>query len=222
MTEERMACCALYDLDGTITKDDCYLGFLCYMLLRRPVRWMRIPILAMGVLMYKIGFKDNSWLKVFFLKHVLEGLKKDDVTRHVACFLNKTLPRTIKPKAVQSIKNHQERGDYLILLTASLDLYAEAIGKQLGFHQVISTKAERDAVGTITGRLNQENCHGKTKAIHLLSLKKKWPNICFIAYTDHHSDIPMVEEADTSVAVNPDKRLRAYAITHNIPCEDWN
>ncbi len=222
MTDCRFSHVEVFDLDGTITRTDTYAAYLTYVLIRRPKRWLRCPLLAAAVFMHKTGVRDNTWLKGFFLNHVIGGLQKDQAAAYAHGFLKVFLPKAARPKALSTIRELKARNRYLILMSASLDLYVNIIGQALGFDDVICTKAGINRYGTITGKLAGENCYGRVKAVCFKQLRQDFPHSRFTVYTDHHSDIPIITAADQAVAVNPTPTLKAYAALGGVPCKDWN
>ncbi len=222
MTDRRFSHVEVFDLDGTITRTDTYAAFLIYVLIRRPARWFRCPLLAAAVFMHKAGVRDNTWLKGFFLYHVIGGLHKDQAAGYAHGFLKAFLPKAARPQALSAIRELQAQNRYLILMSASFDLYVTIIGQALGFDDVICTKAGISRYGTITGKLAGENCYGRVKAVCFKELRRDFPRSRFTVYTDHHSDIPIITAADEAVAVNPTPKLKAYAVSGGIPCKDWN
>lgn len=212
----------VFDLDGTITRKDTYVPYLIYVLIRRPGRWITIPMLAMGVVMFKTKVRDNTWLKSFFLYHVLGGLHKNKAVSYAHGFVKSFLPVSTRRKALSTIKKQKAENRYLILMSASLDLYVDIIGKALGFDTIICTQTQLDKHGIITGKLKNGNCYGPAKLNRLKSLQKHFPNALFTVYTDHHSDIPIIKAADKAIAVNPDKKLKKYTLDFKMLCQDWS
>ena len=99
----------VFDLDGTITKKDTFVPYLIYVLLRRPTRWITTPLLAMGVVMFKLTVRDNTWLKSFFLYHVLGGLHKDEAVSYAHGFLKTFLPVSTRYKALSTIRKQRAK-----------------------------------------------------------------------------------------------------------------
>ena len=97
-----------------------------------------------------------------------------------------------------------------------------AIGKRLGFDDVLATRAAREA-GRITGGPIDTNLRGwaKVDAVkRVLSPVGDRPPIVY-AYSDHHSDVPLLLYADHAVAVDPTANLRAIAASNGIRIERW-
>jgi hypothetical protein len=63
----------LLDFDGTMTRRHTYLVHLLGFLARHAERLLRAAPLPLAVLRYVIGGPDNTWLKITFLRAILEG-----------------------------------------------------------------------------------------------------------------------------------------------------
>jgi len=87
---------------------------------------------------------------------------------------------------------------------------------------VIATKpAIRE--GVFTGRIQGNMMYGekKARAIKKLARKKGWDLKECYAYSDHHSDLPLLKSVGHPVAVNPDRILARKAHAYNWPIYDW-
>ena len=110
----------------------------------------------------------------------------------------------------------------LVLASASFDIYVEGLGNALGFEHVICTKASWDESGRLTGKLLSANCYGEEKLQRVISWlsKNKYKNVD-VVYSDHHSDLPILQFATKGVAVNPTKKLRNISYSQHIEMEIW-
>ena len=108
---------------------------------------------------------------------------------------------------VDILNKHLKQNHKVIMVTASFDLYTKRIAEKLGIKHVISTISEvKD--GIITGRISGINCHGQEKVKRLKDYlnQSEWEN--FICYTDHYSDLPLLERAHKGYLVNPGLKSR--------------
>ena len=213
---------AIFDLDGTVTRRDTYIAFLAAFLRAHPGRLPATVMLPFATVMHLAGMRDNTWLKRFFLRTVMRGAAREEVDRCAGVFLDRLLKSGINPGALAAIARHKKDQHYLVLVTASFDFYARELGRRLGFDEVICPHAVRDANDRLTGELVDGNCYGSRKVQYLESWFAAHPGPWHTtAYSDHHSDLPMLEWADQGVAVNPDRDLRRVARGLGFPVEDW-
>lgn len=223
MTENTKQVVAIFDLDGTITKCDTYVAFLIGFLKENPARVVRSALLPFAVFLYLLGWRDNRWLKVTFLRTIAGGASREEIARSVDILVSRLIGNELRPGAIEAIQYHRRKGHVLVLATASMDFYAEKIGSRLGFDQVISTLAAWDTQNRLTGGLCGNNCYGTNKLDRIkMALGPGQCEWHKIVYSDHHSDLPMMEWANNAIAINPKRGLSAVALKHNYEIRDWN
>jgi len=221
MNDERSVT-AIFDLDGTITSNDTYLSFLFTYLKHNPVRLVYCWSLPFVVVTFKLGFKNNTWLKKKFLGAIVGGVFRDDIDQFVNHFLNITLEDQIKKSALQEIQQHKQLGNNLLLATASFDFYAIKLGEKLGFDTIICTKSRWDDNDRLMGDIDGNNCYGKHKFENVSRyIQENLSNTHTILYTDHHSDLPLMEWVDEGIAINPTSKMRELAIENDFEIKDW-
>ncbi|HVL59070.1 MAG TPA: HAD family hydrolase [Burkholderiaceae bacterium] len=214
---------AVFDLDQTITRADTFVRFLIGCLLRSPARWRHAPALAWAVLAYASGRRDNNWLKAFFLRRIVGGRSPARLQRFVDAYVEQVLARQLLPAALAEIGRLRRSGVGLVLATASPDLYVTPLGRRLGFDEIVCTRVGALADGRCSGRLDGDNCYGEEKKRRIETLlAARGVSLRDVAfYSDHHSDLPLLQAAGRPVAVNPTPKLAAYARTAGIPMLDW-
>ncbi|MBH0064372.1 HAD family hydrolase [Psychrobacter sp. SZ93C1] len=134
----------------------------------------------------------------------------------------------IRPKAMEVLCQHIEKGHDVVIISATNDFVVSAIAKRFGIEaaNVLSTpleiKNER-----YTGKLADKPNFQAGKIYHLdkwLS-KQQVAGITFektYAYSDSKNDIPLLEWADVAICVSPDDALHAHALAHHWAVEDWS
>lgn len=213
---------AVFDLDGTIVRGDSYLQFLLFGLRRVPGRRLRLPDLVAAAALHKAGFRDNTWLKCYFLKAVFGGVGRPAMESLTDAFVSRVFATGLFADALTRIDAHRRSGDRLVLASASLDIYVTKIGDRLGFDDVVCTAAAWADDGTVSGGLVNGNCYGAAKvSIVRQHLDAAYPDSPLTVYTDHHSDLPLLRCAARPFAVNPTRALRAAARRDGIPVLEW-
>lgn len=213
---------AIFDLDGTITDCDTYVFFLCHLLLRRPQRILRCIHLPFAVVMYKLGMRTNTWLKVVFFRALAAGELECDIADQGKLFAQHIIEAHIRPGALLAIQEHKNKDSILVLASASFDLYTKPIAALLGFEHVISTKAHCDDLGRLSGAIDGENCYGDYKTKQVKSFVSKFgPSVQIFFYSDHHSDLELIRWANDGAAVNPSGKLFKQAKLLSLPILDW-
>ena len=213
---------ALFDLDGTLSRRDTFLAFLIFCLLRRMRRWVRVMPLGIGVALHLSGFKTNTWLKVWFLRHILSGLSRPEVDRLAAAFVSRLMSNGLLREGLAAIRAERARGRHLVLATASPDLYVVPLARALGFDDVICTRVAWSEAGLMSGELADGNCYGpgKLEKVHAYLAARGSASIASV-FTDHRSDLDLLALAAEPRLVNPDRRLAATASDRGIPVLRW-
>jgi len=213
---------AVFDLDGTITTNDTYLAFLIGFLLHNKLRIFRCFHLPFAIALYKLRFRSNSWLKSVFLRAIAGGCSRRDISIWTDSFVKQIYSKKLHPEAVNAIQKYKELGYHLVLATASFDFYAVKLGQSLGFDSIICTKSRWENNELLDGRIDGNNCYGEEKKgrveMYFAGAGSNWS---VTAYSDHHSDLPLLMWANHAVAVNPTKALRNFAKSNNIEIQYW-
>ena len=212
----------IFDLDYTVTRVDTYPLFLMRMLARRPLRWLRAGLLPLDLAFWRLGCRDNQWLKERALGGIAGGAKPMLIERRSQELVKSILESKLRSGAIAALEKHRAAGHHLILATASFDFYTRMLAEQLGFHDLVCTIAEQDDRRRLTGRIAGRNCYGDEKLRRidevLEGARDAWH---VIVYTDHHSDLPLLEWADSPRVVNPSKKMRQIAKERGYTILEW-
>ncbi len=166
---------------------------------------------------YKAGVLDIHEFMAFSLepltRHPVEEL---EALR--ARYLEEKIAPIVLPPAKELLRKHRERGDYLLIITATNRFVTEPIAELLGVDHLLATDPEiRD--GRYTGRVAGTPCFREGKVLRLKewldatgrNLAESW------FYSDSHNDLPLLEQVTFPVAVDPDETLAQHAETKGWP-----
>jgi HAD superfamily phosphoserine phosphatase-like hydrolase len=123
-------------------------------------------------------------------------------------------------EATAAIRAHAAAGDHLVLLSASTDLYVPAIGRALGFQEVICTGVRWDGE-RLEGHLTTANRRGEEKARCVTALRARFAGIETVAYGNAASDLPHLELVERGVLVNGSAAARREALRAGVTCVRW-
>jgi HAD superfamily hydrolase (TIGR01490 family) len=217
---------AVFDLDGTLTRRDLYLAFLAMALRRfgpaRPLRAATLPVLSARFMLRGIG---NDQLKIAFLDAILGGRSRATVEALAADFAARAVRREMKPAALARLAQHRRAGDTLLLASASLDTYVQPIARLLGFHAAVATRIAWTAEGRVAGTLDGANLRGASKldAVRAVLAARHPGSACHLtAYSDHPSDLPLLDAAAVAVAVDPTRELARIARQRGWEAAHWS
>lgn len=185
---------ALFDFDGTITFEDTFTSFV---LSSTPTYRKRIGqvLLLPFIIGYKIRLISPSFMRRLVLKLAFKGLDKRMIDAYGIMHATHFLPQVIRDEALEKLQWHQANGDYIVVVSASLDVYLSQWCKSMNIQLLCNTLEE--VQGKLTGRLAQPDCCGveKVKRIkHFLSLHS-FDHI--YAYGDTAEDLAMLKLADS-------------------------
>ncbi len=213
---------AVFDLDGTITCNDTYLSFLVAFLKHHPYRLAYCWSLPFSIILYKLKFRDNAWLKKKFLGAIAGGTSRNEMNSFISHFINDVVEPKMRQNALNQIEFHKESGHILILATASFDFYVEELGHRLGFDAIICTHATWNENNRLLGDISGKNCYAQYKLQKVIQHIENNDNINYtVAYTDHHSDLPLMEWVNEAIAVNPTSKLRRFSETRGYQIKSW-
>lgn len=197
---------AVFDLDGTITRRDTLVPFVLCCLWRRPWRLPRLLLiipLGVGYLFHR----DRGRFKGALIRATLGGLKRAQLEHYAGVFVPRVLQHGLYAEALRAIAMHRLRGDSLLLMSASVDLYVPQIGRALGFERTICSKVRWRSDGRLDGRLSTANCQGEEKRRCLQALATREQPRRIIAYGNSSSDLPHLRLAQQGYLVNGPARL---------------
>ena len=218
---------SLYDMDRTITVRGTYTPFLFHVLFARaPWRLVFLPLLPFGFIAYGLKLISRGQLKTFNQRMLLGNAPKLSALRpHIESFADKVLRSNRHQKAIDQVEADRADGRTLVLVTASYELYAEAIARRLGFDHLIGTRLMVDGAGRVRPQIIGENCYDDAKIgrIEDLFAQQGWQRAeaHVRAYSDHVSDQAMLEFADEPIATTPTLPLRLLAEQRGWPIVDW-
>jgi HAD superfamily hydrolase (TIGR01490 family) len=130
-------------------------------------------------------------------------------------FMQEVVLPQVRPEALQLVKQHQDAGDHVMIVTATNEFVTRPIADAFGVTDLIAVALARDAKGWITGEISGTPSFkdGKVKRVAewLAARHLAWQDVNITFYSDSVNDLPLLEKAQTPVATNPDARLRQIA-----------
>lgn len=211
---------AVFDLDGTITRHDTLLPYVLGFLLRHPVRLPRLLGVLPACVRFLLGRADHGALKSAFIRMTLGGRRRAELEAWSTSFVDRLLARGVFADALKRLEQHRAREDFLVLLSASTDLYVPQIGRALGFAQSLCTGLEWDG-DLLVGRLSTPNRRGEEKVRCVERLRAQHPRRLLAAYGNSGSDLPHLRMVDRPLLINGSPRVRAEASRYGIPQATW-
>ncbi len=195
---------ALFDLDGTLTRRDTLLSYVLGFALPRPVRLLRLLVqMPRALLHYLFGGRDRGQLKQSLIISGLAGGTRRQIADWNERFVRQLLQKGMHAQAMRQLTLHRKRCDYLVIMSASPDLYVPAIARALGCNETICTAVRWDGM-ILNGELLTPNRRGEEKLQCVLALRKRHPDTPITAYGNSASDLAHLGACEHPHLVNAD------------------
>ena len=201
---------SIFDFDKTLIRRD---SFRIFSLLASEKAWEKVLVLLLA-LCNKAGLISNKRYKEWVLRIVWLTKGKRERERLLQD-LYVEFRRLENPEVLNSLKSHVERGDSVVVLSASPTFYlrpyvrfwsedVEVFGSELQF---------------VNRKITFQNLYGSEKVLCAKSIiEQKRPSMVWV-YTDHISDLPIIQLADCVRLVKPSRKLCARLRQLNIKYE---
>ena len=162
---------------------------------------------------YKVGNVDPVEFANFYVS-MLAGRSRAQWEPLRQEFMRDAIAPRIPKASFDLVRQHQARGDMVVLTTATNRFITELTAMRLGMAHLIATEAELvDGLftGNTAGVLNMRA--GKVVRLHawLQARGQTLGQFSSTGYSDSINDLPLLEAVNRPVAVNADTRLGAIA-----------
>jgi phosphatidylglycerophosphatase C len=184
---------ALFDFDGTITFKDSFAGFVKYAVGQTRF-YLGVACLTPVFAGFLFGL-ISSWrakelMSIFFFSgwdaHAFKELALE--------YSRQELPKIVREIARERIEWHKQRGDTVVVVSASIDLWLKGWCDAQHVELIATKLEEKD--GRISGRFATRNCNGREK---VRRIKERFDLSSFdyiFAYGDRPGDRPMLATAN--------------------------
>ena len=184
---------ALFDFDGTITTRGTYPGFVRFAI--RPRRKVVAGIILGPLIVgYRVGLVSDRAIRRATSRVVFQGEQPERLRRLGERYAAEALSELMRPSALERIAWHRARGDLVVVVSASLDVYLEPWCAAMGV-DVICTRLAVDG-GRVTGRYRRGDCCGLEKARRITERYALGEYGTVYGYGDTEEDREMLELAD--------------------------
>lgn len=160
---------------------------------------------------YQAGQLDiDAYLR--FALGPLKGIPLETLATLHRQFMATKITPIMLPKAQQLINNHRDRGDPLLIITATNEFITRPIANALGITDLLACEGEV-VNGVYTGEPKglPSFGHGKVTRLKEWLVGKDLTLEGAYFYSDSHNDLPLLELVDKPIAVDPDETLLARA-----------
>lgn len=216
---------ASFDLDGTIIDGESPLKLTTSLLRHRQLPIHKAFLMGIWGIRYRLRLPLVESTPRELLFSALTEPTVEEVDAEIMDVFERRVRKRIRPGAVREIERCREDGMKIVLASASFKPITTTIVEEFGFDGQVSTIMEEKA-GHYTGRVVGVPVQGREKLRLLVQLCNdmfgpgNW--VLERAYSDHYSDIPMLEHAHEVTVVDPDKKLERIAKKRGWEIVDWD
>lgn len=203
---------ALFDLDNTLLggdSDHAWGDYLCARGILDPVGYKRRNDAFYQD--YLSGRLDMQAYLAFSME-ILAATEPAQLDEWHREFMRDCIEPIMLPKAQALLRQHREAGDKLVIITATNRFVTAPIARRLGVRTLLATECERDGP-RFTGRSTDIPCfrEGKVTRLRRWMLENGYDLEGSYFYSDSMNDLPLLEQVEHPVAVDPDANLQAEA-----------
>ena len=184
---------ALFDFDGTITFKDSFAGFIKYAVGRARF-YLGVacltPVFAGFLLGFIRAWRAKELMSIFFFggqdAHKFEELASK--------YSREKLPEIVREVARERMEWHKQRGDTVVVVSASIDLWLKDWCKAQHVDLIATMLEVKD--GRFSGKFLTKNCSGREK-VRRIEERFDLSDFDYIyAYGDNPGDRPMLAIAN--------------------------
>lgn len=191
---------AAFDFDGTLTQGGSVVGFLEAVTSRRRVRaaLARLAPTMIHAAVVSGPVADSAKEQLF--ERVLAGVSVEHLDGVGTDFARRHLELHVRPEVKRRLDWHRDRGDRVVVVSASPEAYVAPAARLLGADAAVATRLEV-ADGALTGRYDGANCRGEEKVRRLTAWVADAPEqpVRTWAYGNSRGDLRMLAAADVGV-----------------------
>ncbi|HMN11311.1 MAG TPA: HAD-IB family hydrolase [Bellilinea sp.] len=210
---------AIFDLDGTLYTGHIIHGIALHHRTFRVKRWQLDFFMASHMALYplyRVGVISEATIREVWARHLswtIAGWAPDEAKRAFAWITEHYVQPLIRMDVVERLREHQEQGHRVIIVSGTLGPLLAEIGKQLEVHETIGTPLVTRN-GRYTGAVELPVCQGANKVRRLEQHLMGTTEILWdqsYSYADSMVDLPLLEHVGNPVVVYPDSQLTAHA-----------
>ena len=194
---------ALFDFDGTLCKKDSFTGFIFYALSKRHIVREGIKILPWIQAYYLKIYPANS-MRIRLFNAMFKNANSNEILDLAADYSHRLMAQ-LDPELFQQLLKHQNNGDDVVLVSASVDIYLEMICQILKI-DLICTETEI-LNGKFTGSYSTPDCSSDQKRLRILSKYNLNQYSKIYAYGNSEEDLAMLSLADFKYMVGENQLL---------------
>ncbi len=206
--------CHVFDLDHTLVTNSSSYVF-CRFLCRQGILPRRVLLRAyLAQIQWKGLRKSLQHIHNELFAKILRGLEMAKLEKASEQFIDEFIWSSLYPPVFALFKREQHLGSTVALMSSSPSFLVERIAKRLGADHWEATEYEVDKMGRLSAVKRFLDGEAKAEQVAKFLARKGYTKNDCKAYSDSYHDLPFLLAAGHPVAVNPDRKLRSYAMKH--------
>lgn len=213
---------ALFDLDETLIDDDSASLW---------IRWL----VAEGFAPAELERQEQQLMQLYYQGKLpmedymratlvpLTGLSSRTVASWVQRYIRRAILPRVYPAARERLLWHRERGDCILIISATGEHLVTPIAEQLGADDALAIGVEV-VDGRFTGNTYGTLTYQQGKVTRLQQWLQQHPELQFAnshGYSDSINDQAMLQFVDSATVINPDSELSALAAHYGWEVCHW-
>ena len=203
----------IFDLDNTILNGDSDYAMINYLVHTQALDESAGKQNQIFIEDYQRGELDFDAYTTFALSAYI-GMTRSEINEYMLPFVTKVIEPMINTLALKIIHDHGDRGDTILLASATNELIVQPIAKRLDIQNVIGTQV-KFINDKCTGEYIPPSAlgEGKLQLVQQWMQKNNFDDFSGVTfYSDSINDLPLLEAVDFPKAVNPDAMLEKISL----------
>ncbi len=208
---------AFFDMDKTILAENSGTLYVKYRYERGEMDTWEVLKGLGAYLRYKAGILDiNRWTKAMMAD--FKGESELGLTREANRWFKDTVVQTIYPEAAEIVREHQEKGHVVAIVSGATRFVVKPLAEHLGIRHILYTRLEVEE-GKFAGRVIEPICFEEGKIYWLQQFIDEHDVDLALSYfyTDSITDLPLLNLVGHPVVTNPDPFLYRTAVHRRWP-----
>ncbi|MEV4884923.1 HAD family hydrolase [Chitinophaga ginsengisegetis] len=180
---------AFFDFDGTITTRDTLWEIIRHHRGRAAMYAGMIQLLP-ALLRFKLKMLPAQQMKEEVLQYFFAEMPVHDFSEGCESFCREKLPALIRPQALAAIRNHQQQGHHVVVVSASAQDWVAPWCRRENIVCLATRLEVKNKV--ITGNIQGINCNGEEKVRRIREAYRLENFGEIYAYGDSEGDRPML------------------------------
>ena len=203
----------IFDLDNTILNGDSDYAMINYLVHTQALDESAGKQNQIFIADYQRGELDFDAYTTFALSAYI-GMTRSEINECMLPFVAKVIEPMINTLALKIIHDHGDRGDAILLASATNELIVRPIAERLDIQNVIGTQV-KFINDKCTGEYIPPSAlgEGKLQLVQQWMQKNNFDDFSGVTfYSDSINDLPLLEAVDFPKAVNPDAMLEKISL----------